>query len=88
MGLKEGDPRQRTYDLDFGRSYHDTLHYHPENAGSDKDVGFAEVHHKDFAGRWRSIALEDFVEAGSFLAGMEVSIHSHLGKISSRREVM
>ena len=85
--MKEGDPSQRICDLDFEGNYHDSLHYRPEKAGSDKHVGIAGTHHKDFAGRWRSNALEDFVEGGNSLAGMEVNTHSHLQKVSSRRKV-
>ena len=51
-------------------------------------VELAEVHHKDFAGRSRSYALEGFVEGGNSLAGTEASNHSHLQKVSSRTENM
>ena len=87
-GLEQGDPSQRICDPYFERSYYDSLRYRLEKVGSDNHVGLAEVHRKDFAGRWRSNALEDSVEAGNSLAGMEVNIHSHLRKVSSRREVM
>lgn len=43
------------------------------------------VHHKDFAGHWRSNDLEGFVEEGNSLAGMEVNIRSHLHNVSSRK---
>ena len=46
------------------------------------------AHHKGFAGRWRSIAPEGFVERDNSLAGMEVNIRSHLRDVSGRREVM
>lgn len=36
------------------------------------------VHHKDFAGHWRSNALEGFVEGGNSLVDMEVNIRSCL----------
>lgn len=87
-GLEEGDLSQRICDLDFERSYHDSLHFHLEKPDAGKQVGFAEVHHKDFAGRWRSNALGDFVKGGNSLAGMEVNTHSHLQKVSSRRKLM
>ena len=87
-GLKEGDPSQSICGLDFGRSFHDSPRCRHEKAGSDRNVGSAEVHHKDFAGRWRNSALEDFVVRGNSLAGMEVNIHLHLRKISSQRQVM
>ena len=76
-GLKEGAPTRRSGDLSFGDNEHDSRHCHLENSGFGKNVEFAEVHHKDFAGHLRSIALEDCVEAGSCFADMEVNIHSH-----------
>ena len=82
-GLKEGAPTRRSGDLGFGDNEHDSLHCHLENSGSGKNVEFAEVHHKDFAGHLRRIALEDFVEEGNCFADTEVSIHSHLLTISS-----
>lgn len=86
--MEQRDPSQRICDPNFVRSYHDSLSYRLEKVGCDNHVGFAEVHRKDFAGRWRSNALEGSVEAGNSLGGMEVNIHSHLRKVSSRREVM
>ena len=76
--MKEGAPTQRSGGLGFGDNEHDSLHCHLENSGFGKNVGFAEVHHKDFAGHLRSIALEDFVEEGSCFADMGANIHSHL----------
>ena len=46
------------------------------------------VHHKDFAGHWRSNALEGFVEGGNSLVDMEVNIHSCLHNVSSGREAI
>lgn len=84
--MKEGDPSQRICGLSFERSFPDSLHCRHEKAGSDRNVGFAEVHRKDFAGRWRSSALGDFVvERGNSLADMEVNIHLHLRQVSHRR---
>lgn len=87
-GLKEGDPSQRICDLNFERNFHGSLCCRHEKAGSGRNAVFAEVHRKDFAGRWRNRALEDFVERGNSLAGMEVNIHLHLQKISSGRQVV
>ena len=86
--MREGAPTRRSGDLGFGDNEHDSLHCHLENSGSGKNVEFAEVHHKDFAGHLRSIALEDFVEEGNCFADMEVNIHSHLLTISSWREAV
>lgn len=76
--MKEGAPTRRSGGLGFGDNEHDSLHYHPENSGFGKNVEFAEVHHKDFAGHLRSIALEDFVEGENCFADMGANIHSHL----------
>ena len=75
LGLEQGDPSQRICGPNSERSYRDSLHYHLEKVGSDKHVGVAEVHHKDFAGRWRNNALEDFVEGDNSLAGMVGNTH-------------
>ncbi len=87
MDLEEA-PSQRICDLHSGRSGHGSLHCHLESSGSEKDVGSAEVHHRDSAGHWRSNALEDFVEGGNCLAGMEVNIHSHLINISNQTKAV
>ena len=73
--LKEGAPSRRIGDLDSEDSGHDSLHCRLESSGSGTSVGSAGVPRKDFAGRWRSNALADFVEGGNCLAGMEASIH-------------
>ena len=86
--MKEEAPTRRSGDPGFGDNEHGSLHCHLENSGSGKNVEFAEVHHKDFAGHLRSIALEDFVEGGNCFADMEVNIHSHLLTISSWREAV
>lgn len=74
-GLKQGDRSQRICGPNSERSYRDSLHHHLEKVDSDKHVGVAEVHHKDFVGRWRNNALEDFVEGGNSLVGMEGNTH-------------
>lgn len=76
-GLRQGALSRKIGDLGSENSGHDSLHCRLENSGSGTSVEFAEVHHKDFAGRWRSIGLEDFAELGNCLAGMEANIHSH-----------